>query len=62
MIVEYINCKLICFGLNGVAILTSVHGGATTQMCKGISPNFMFFIHYLPHRTNLVVQNFLNIP
>jgi hypothetical protein len=44
-----ITKKLICFGANGVMVFHGVKGGVTIPFVSGV--------HYMAHRTNLVVQS-----
>jgi hypothetical protein len=51
---EEINNKLIFFGFDGVVVFMGVHSGVTMQITKKAAP-FMLVVHYVAHRTNLVV-------
>ncbi len=54
---ESVASKLITFGANGVSFFQGVITSVIVQLKDQTTP-FMTSVHYMSHRTNLVVQTF----
>jgi hypothetical protein len=52
--------KLVCFGANGVSTFQGSRNGVTVQLQKSKAP-YLFGVHYMAHRTNLVVEQLSNL-
>lgn len=53
--------KLINFGVDGVLVFQGVKNGVIPHLKKKHAP-FMPWVHYVAHRTNLVIQTLSRLP
>jgi hypothetical protein len=57
---DLISKKLMTFGVDGVFVFQSIRSGVIWQLFDGWAPHSMG-VHYMVHKTNLVVQNLLHL-